>query len=115
MILSLSLCGAESGTLLLASGTDPSSRAGMHQIPYLSSSHYQPHIWTSRTAFYGWCIAGDGLARMRATGKRSFLDPDGEGVALWDAARHQKTLTRIQGRAIHLLLLVTAAHAAVVG
>lgn len=65
MTLSLSLCGAESVTLLLASGTDPSSRAGMHQIPYLSSSHYQPCIWTPKSAFKGWCVIGDGLARMR--------------------------------------------------
>lgn len=53
MTLSLSLCGVESGTLLLASGTAPSSRAGMHQLPYLSSSHYQPHIWTPKMCFLG--------------------------------------------------------------
>lgn len=55
MTLSLSLCGAESGTLLLASGTDPSSRAGMHQISYLSFSHYvvSNHVFGHKKCFLG--------------------------------------------------------------
>lgn len=53
MTMSLSLCGAQSGTLPLASGIESISRAGMHQPPYLSSSHCQPHIWTLKNCFLG--------------------------------------------------------------
>lgn len=43
--LSLSLCGAERGTLLLAPGTEPCSRAGMHWLPHLPVSHHQSHTF----------------------------------------------------------------------